>query len=236
MSPALRALLGSRRDRLWRRSSLCAPGRARWVLRSAPDAFGMPFPPLRAGSSLSQPLEHSRTRSKCARSRRPADPLERTDALSTDSLAAPRNARNVPGPGAPAAGATRPRPGTLSAARGDPRPELEREGPQIPSRLSSHNSSGFCAFPSPQGESAFSPFSPQHLARLNSCLSPGSLSLFFFPNPAPFLVAIWFPRKSCFPKFAEVVSKSPEGVAGNGVGGEGREGVSARSIPGARAG
>lgn len=131
MSPALRALLGSRRDRLWRRSSLCAPGRARWVLRSAPDAFGMPFPPLRAGSSLSQPLEHSRTRSKCARSRRPADPLERTDALSTDSLAAPRNARNVPGPGAPAAGATRPRPGTLSAARGDPRPELER-GPSDP--------------------------------------------------------------------------------------------------------
>jgi len=210
VSPPLRALLGSRRDRPWRRSSLCAPGRARWVLRSAPDAFGMPFPPRRAVSSFSQPLEHSRTRSKCARSRRPADRLERTDALSTDSLAAPRNARNVPGPGAPAAGATRPRPGTLSVARGDPRPGSEREGPQIPSRLSSHNSlSGFCASPSPQGESAFSPVSPRRSARLNSCLKPGSLSLFFFPNPALFLVAIWLPRKSCFPKFAEVVSKSP---------------------------
>lgn len=85
-----------------------------------------------------------------------------------------------------------------------------REGPQIPSRLSSHNSlSGFCASPSPQGESAFSPVSPRRSARLNSCLKPGSLSLFFFPNPALFLVAIWLPRKSCFPKFAEVVSKSP---------------------------
>ena len=66
VSPALRALLGSRRDRPWRRSSLCAPGRARWVLRSAPDAFGMPFPPRRAVSSLSQPLEHSPTRARNA--------------------------------------------------------------------------------------------------------------------------------------------------------------------------
>lgn len=36
---------------------------------------------------LSQLLEHSRRRSKCARSRWPADPQERTDALCSDSLA-----------------------------------------------------------------------------------------------------------------------------------------------------
>lgn len=66
---------------------MCAPDRTRWVPGSAPDAFGMPFPPRRAGSSLSQLLEHSRRRLKCARSRWPADPQERTDALCSDSPA-----------------------------------------------------------------------------------------------------------------------------------------------------
>lgn len=214
-SPALRALLGSRRDRPWRWSSLCAPGRARWVLGSAPDAFGMPFPPRRAGSSLTQTLEHSRTRSKCAQSRWPADLLERTDAFGTDWLPRCWDARNVPGPGAPAAGATRPRPGTLSIAPEGHGPGLEREGSQIPSRLSSHNSlSGFCASLSRRGGSASSPLSPSRPARPDSRLSSGSLSLSLLPSLDPSLFAFWPPWKSCFPKFAEVVSKSVWG-AGN---------------------
>lgn len=42
---------------------------------SAPDAFGMPFLPRRAGGSLARRLAHSRTRLKYARSCLPADPL-----------------------------------------------------------------------------------------------------------------------------------------------------------------
>lgn len=209
MSPALRALFGSRRDRPWRRSSLCAPGSARWVLRSAPDAFGMPFPPRRASRSLSQPLEHSLARSKCARSRRPADPLERTDALSTDSLAAPRNARNVPGPGAPAAGATRPRPGTLPAAPGDPRPGSEREGPQIPSRLSSHNSlSGFCASPSRPG------------VRPSWTLAfrPGLFRFSSFLTRLPFLLLSGFPGKVASPSLLKSSPSLRGGWLGTGWG------------------
>lgn len=94
---------------------------------------------------------------------------------------------------------------------------------------------GLLCFPFASRRVHSSHLSPQHSARLNSCLSPGSLSLFFFPNPAPFLVAIWFPRKSCFPKFAEVVSKSPEGWLETGWGV--RAGRCERAIdPGARAG
>lgn len=233
MSPALRALLGSRLDRPWRRSSLCAPGRARWVLGSAPDAFGMPFPPRRAGSSLAQPLE---TRARNAHYL--AGPRTHWDAQTRSAPTrspTPRDASNVPGPGAPAAGATSLRPGTLPVALWGHGPGSERDGPQIPSRFSSHNSlSGFCASTSPRGGSAFSLLSPRRPARPDSCLSSGSLSLSLFLSPAPFLFAVWLPRKSCFPKFAEVVSKPPWGRlgAGRGVGGS----VRARSIPGARAG
>lgn len=131
---------------------------------------------------------NSRTRSKCARSRRPADPLERTDALGRDSLAKlPGTLAMCLGPARRLLGATSPKPGTLLIAPGGHGPGAERESPQTPFRLSSPNSlSGFCASPSPRGGSASSQLSPRRPARPESRLSSGSLSLSLLLALLPF--------------------------------------------------
>lgn len=188
----------------------------------APDAFGVPFPPRRAGSSLAQRLEHSRTRWKCARLRRPADLLERADALGQDSLV--RSPGRAHGAWAGLVGCWRRPPAAWDPAgrsRGHG-PWSEREGRPIPSRLSSHNSrlsshnsrTGFCASPSLRGGSASSTLLSRRPARPYSRFSSGSLSLLLFLRPAPFPSAVWLPGKSCFLKFAKDVFKSPWGWLG----------------------
>lgn len=123
---------------------------------------------------------------------------------------APWDALSVPGPGMPAAGAR---------GRGPCRslPRVTALGRRARARRSllafplTTLRRAFVLSPSLRGRSTSSPLSPRHPARSDFRPSFGSLSLSLFPSPVPFLSLVWLPGKSCFSKFAEVVSKSPWG-------------------------
>lgn len=185
---------------------------------SAPDAFGTRFPARRAGSSLAQPLQRSRTRSKCAPSRRPANPRERRDAPCGDSLArSPGRSQRAPA-GHPA-----------RRCRGS-RPWVGEGGPAAPcSPFLPQLALGLLCFPFAAGRVRRLALSPRRPACRDSRLSSGSLSLSLFPNPLLFSPPSGSPGKVASPS----LPKSLSSLRGGG-GDWGR--VGARSIPGSSSG
>lgn len=185
---------------------------------SAPDAFGTRFPARRAGSSLAQPLQRSRTRSKCAPSRPPADPRERTDALRGDSLArSPGRSQRAPA-------------GHPACRCGGSRPWVGEGGPAAPcSPFLPQLAVGLLCFPFAAGRVRRLALSPRRPACRDSRLSSGSLSLSLFPNPLLFSPPSGSPGKVASPS----LPKSLSSLRG-GSGDWGR--VGARSIPGSSSG
>lgn len=185
---------------------------------SAPDAFGTRFPARRAGSSLAQPLQRSRTRSKCAPSRRPANPRERRDAPCGDSLArSPGRSQRAPA-GHPA-----------RRCRGS-RPWVGEGGPAAPcSPFLPQLALGLLCFPFAAGRVRRLALSPRRPACRDSRLSSGSLSLSLFPNPLLFSPPSGSRGKVASPS----LPKSLSSLRGGG-GDWGR--VGARSIPGSSSG
>lgn len=189
----------------------CAPGRARWVLGFAPDAFGMLFSPRQACGSLAEPLElpHALEMRTISPARGPAGTHRR--ARQRLARQAPRDARNVLGPGAPAAGRHQPEARDLAHCSRGSRPWGGEGEPADPfSSFLPQLAVGLLCFSFAAGRVSL-------LAALAQASGPPGVSPFVrvsfaFPlaSPTAFLFAVWLPRKSCFSKFAEVF-KSPWG-------------------------
>lgn len=192
-------------------------------LGSAPDAFGMRSPTWRAGGSLAQPVERSRMRSKCAPSRPPADPLERTDARCGDSLARSPGRSQRAGVGRPACRCRGSRPWGGEGGRADP------FSPFLPPQLAV----GLLCFPFAAGRVRLLALSPRRPARPDSRLSSGSLLLFLLFNPAPFFFFSPLPSGSPGKVASPTLQKSLPSLRG---GGWDRGRVRAGSIPRAPAG
>lgn len=184
------------------------------AVRSGPRSVGAPALHLMHSGCVSQPG------APAARSHSPSNAPAR--ARNAHHLAGPRTHRNAQTRGAAI------HPPAPRDARNVPRPApcpslpvVTAPGPRgrAGSSLLAFPSTTRCrAFVLPLRRGAGPP--PRALARRPACpdsrLSFGSLSLSLFPNPAPLLSAVWLPGKSCFPKFAEVASKSLWGWLGLG--------------------
>lgn len=198
------------------------------AVRSGPRSVGAPALHLMRSGCVSQPG------APAARSHSPSNAPAR--ARNAHHLAGPRTHRNAQTrgaaihPPAPRDARNAPRPGTLPVAAGGHGPGSGREGRQLPSRFSFHNSlSGFCAAPAPRGGSASSRSRPGVQPAPTLVFRPG---LFRFPSS---LTRLLFSLPSGSPGKVASLSllKSLPSLRGGGLD-WGR--VRARSIPGARAG